>query len=144
MSRVGKKPIIVPRGVEVKVKDNEITVKGPKGELSRSLSTDMKIELEDGVITVARPSDDRHHRAMHGFTRSMIANMVDGVSKGFQKKLELYGVGSAILRLPYHGHGPGKALAVVCRNLRRYKTFRVTEQPFCRHFSSSALFFPMR
>ena len=93
MSRVGKRPIMVPRGVEVSIKGNEVKVKGPKGELSRSFHKDMAISLKDGTLTVSRPTDNRLHRSMHGFTRSILANMVEGVSKGFKKNLELQGVG---------------------------------------------------
>jgi large subunit ribosomal protein L6 len=93
MSRVGNSPINVPKGVEVSIKGNEVTVKGPKGQLSRSFSEDMSISLKDGILTVSRPTDDRRHRSMHGFTRSILANMVEGVSQGFKKSLELTGVG---------------------------------------------------
>ena len=93
MSRVGKRPIAVPKGVEVSIKGNEVKVKGPKGELSRSFHHDMAISLKDGVLTVSRPSDRKLHRSLHGLTRSILANMVDGVSKGFKKNLELQGVG---------------------------------------------------
>ncbi|GGB49432.1 50S ribosomal protein L6 [Virgibacillus dakarensis] len=93
MSRIGLKPIQVPDGVEVKFDGNTVTVKGPKGELARSFDSDMKIVMEDNVITIERPSDHKDHRALHGTTRSLIANMVEGVSKGFEKKLEIIGVG---------------------------------------------------
>lgn len=93
MSRVGNKPIAVPPGVEVQIRDNEVTVKGPKGEISRSLTGDISISLQDGVITVSRPTDSRTHRSLHGFTRSILSNMVEGVSAGFRKNLELHGVG---------------------------------------------------
>lgn len=93
MSRVGNRPITVPLGVEVLIEGNEVTVKGPKGELRRSLPQDMSISVQDGVVTVSRPTDSRIHRSLHGFTRSILANMVEGVSQGFQKNLELHGVG---------------------------------------------------
>ncbi len=93
MSRVGNRPITVPGGVEVLIEGNEVTVKGPKGELRRSLPQDMSISVQDGVVTVSRPTDSRIHRSLHGFTRSMLANMVEGVSEGFRKNLELHGVG---------------------------------------------------
>ncbi|APC46826.1 50S ribosomal protein L6 [Virgibacillus halodenitrificans] len=94
MSRIGLKPIEIPEGVEVKIGDrNSVTVKGPKGELSRDLPQDMKINMEDNVITIERPSDHKDHRALHGTTRSLINNMVVGVSKGFEKSLEIIGVG---------------------------------------------------
>ncbi|GLO64346.1 MULTISPECIES: 50S ribosomal protein L6 [Oceanobacillus] len=93
MSRVGLKPVEIPEGVELKFDNNTITVKGPKGELSRDLHPDMKINIEDNVLTVERPSDHKEHRALHGTTRSLINNMVIGVSKGFEKSLEINGVG---------------------------------------------------
>ena len=93
MSRVGKVPVAVPNGVEVRMEGARITVKGPKGELSRDLITDMKIDLSDGVLTVKRPSDHPRHRSAHGLTRTLIQNMVTGVSEGFAKTLELHGVG---------------------------------------------------
>lgn len=93
MSRIGNKPIVVPPGVEVSIKGNEVKVKGPKGELTRTFHRDMVISLKDGVLTVSRPTDSKLHRSLHGFTRSVLANMVEGVSKGFRKTLELQGVG---------------------------------------------------
>ncbi len=93
MSRIGRMPIKMPQDVEVTVKGNEVSVKGPKGELSRSFHPDIAISLQDGTLTVARPSDSREHRALHGLTRSLLANMVEGVTNGFQRTLELSGVG---------------------------------------------------
>jgi large subunit ribosomal protein L6 len=93
MSRVGKVPITIPSGIEVKIEGSRITVKGPKGELSRDLIPDMKLSLSDGVLTVARPGDHQRHRAAHGLTRTLVQNMVTGVSEGFAKTLELQGVG---------------------------------------------------
>lgn len=93
MSRVGKKPIEIPSGVTVTVNGNTVTVKGPKGELTRTFHPDMTIKVENNVITVTRPSDEKHHQALHGTTRSLLANMVEGVSKGYEKALELVGVG---------------------------------------------------
>lgn len=93
MSRIGRMPIPLPQGVEVEIKGNEVWVKGPKGELSRSFNPAIAISLNEGTLTVSRPSDDRIHRSLHGLTRSLLANMVEGVSKGFQKDLELVGVG---------------------------------------------------
>ena len=93
MSRVGNKPIAVPPGVEVLIEGDEVMVKGPKGELRRSLPQDMTVSLQDSVVTVSRPTDSRIHRSLHGFTRSTIANMIEGVSQGFRKDLELHGVG---------------------------------------------------
>ena len=93
MSRIGKMPISVPAGVEVKNDNNCITVKGPKGELTKQFSKDLGIEIADGVITVTRPSDDKTHRSLHGLTRTLIANMVEGVTNGYSKTLEIEGVG---------------------------------------------------
>ena len=93
MSRVGKVPIMIPGGIEVKIEGSRVTVKGPKGELSRDLNPDMKLNLSEGVLTVARPGDHPRHRAAHGLTRTLIQNMVTGVSEGFAKTLELQGVG---------------------------------------------------
>ncbi|MEK6452534.1 50S ribosomal protein L6 [Caldifermentibacillus hisashii] len=93
MSRIGKKPIEVPAGVTVTLNGNRVTVKGPKGELSREFNKDITITVEDNVVTVTRPSDSKEHRTVHGTTRAILANMVEGVSKGFEKSLELIGVG---------------------------------------------------
>ena len=93
MSRIGRMPITVPAGVEVKVADNLVTVKGPKGELSRQFSKELGIELDNGVITVTRPSDDKKHRSLHGLTRTLIHNMIEGVVNGYTKTLEIDGVG---------------------------------------------------
>lgn len=93
MSRIGKQPIPIPAGVEVKLEDNFLQVKGGKGELSQQLPADMQIAVEDGEIVVTRPSDQPKHRALHGLTRSLVANMVTGVSDGFAKTLEIRGVG---------------------------------------------------
>ena len=93
MSRIGRMPIPVPSGVKVTIDGNTVTVAGPKGELSRSLPTDMLINLEGDTLTVSRPSDSKKHRAYHGLTRSLLSNMVVGVSKGFEKALDIVGVG---------------------------------------------------
>ncbi|CAM3974251.1 50S ribosomal protein L6 [Cohnella lubricantis] len=93
MSRIGRKPIQVPNGVNVNLDNNLITVKGPKGTLSRELHKDMKVTVDSNVITVERPSDEKLHRSLHGTTRSVVANMVSGVTEGFSKSLELVGVG---------------------------------------------------
>ena len=93
MSRIGKHPIPVPAGVEVSIEGNHIHVKGPKGELDYDFNTLMTVVLEDGQIVVTRPGDSRQAKSFHGLTRTLIANMVEGVSNGFQKKLELVGVG---------------------------------------------------
>jgi large subunit ribosomal protein L6 len=93
MSRIGQAPINVPQGVTVNVKEEEVTVKGPKGELSCNVNADMIIKQEGDVLTVSRPSDSRIHRSMHGLTRTLVANMVTGVTAGFEKELEIVGVG---------------------------------------------------
>ena len=93
MSRIGRMPVIVPKGVDVKIKDTHIQVKGPKGELEHTFPEGMKISMDDGAIIVERPSDERTHRALHGMTRALINNMVVGVSSGFEKILEINGVG---------------------------------------------------
>jgi len=93
MSRVGLKPIPLPDKVQVDVRGSHVTVKGPKGQLERSFSPDMAIELEGGVLRVTRPTDHRLHRAMHGLTRALLANMVTGVSDGYSKELEIVGTG---------------------------------------------------
>ena len=94
MSRIGKKPVIIPANVTVSVAEgNVVTVKGPKGELTNTFNADMIINVEGNVLTVSRPSDEANHRALHGLTRTLIANMVEGVEKGFSKELEVNGVG---------------------------------------------------
>ena len=93
MSRIGRKPINVPEGVDVDVAPGRVTVKGPKGELVQVIDADMSLEREDGVLTVTRPTDRGDHRALHGLTRSLISNMVEGVTDGFEKRLEIQGVG---------------------------------------------------
>ena len=93
MSRIGRKPISVPEAVTVEVAPGRVAVKGPKGELEHALSAEMKVEQSDGVLTVDRPTNRGEHRALHGLTRSLIANMVEGVTDGFEKRLEIQGVG---------------------------------------------------
>jgi large subunit ribosomal protein L6 len=93
MSRIGRKPVPVPDAVTVEIGSGDIAVKGPKGELRQSLSPEMSVKQEDGVVTVVRPTDRGEHRALHGLTRSLIANMVEGVTEGFEKRLEIQGVG---------------------------------------------------
>jgi large subunit ribosomal protein L6 len=94
MSRIGKKPVELPKGVTVSVSgDNVVTVKGPKGELKQSVDRDIKIEVKEGTVDVVRPTEQIRHRAMHGLYRSLISNMVLGVTEGYTKKLELVGVG---------------------------------------------------
>src|SRR6478752_8196677 len=102
MSRIGKAPVAVPNGVTVTLKDgNVISVKGPKGELTRSLPSAMTVKQENGTVTVTRPSDEDQHKSLHGLTRTLIANMVEGVTKGFTKNLELVGVGYKAEVRPY-------------------------------------------
>jgi large subunit ribosomal protein L6 len=103
VSRIGRKPITVPDGVTVDIKPGMVSVKGPKGELSQAVSPDMKVSQDDGVVTVDRPTDRGEHRALHGLTRSLIANMVVGVTDGYEKRLEIQGVG-------YRARLQGKAL----------------------------------
>lgn len=93
MSRIGKAPIVLPAKVEVSVKDNVVTVKGPKGTLSQEINPDINVEVVDGHILVTRPDDEREHRALHGLYRALIHNMVVGVSEGYKKEMELVGVG---------------------------------------------------
>lgn len=93
MSRIGKLPIQVPAGVTVTIKDNAVTVKGPKGELSQAVNPDIEVKMDNGLIEVSRPSDSKEHRSLHGLYRSLINNMVTGVSEGYKKELELVGVG---------------------------------------------------
>lgn len=100
MSRIGKLPISIPSGVTVSVKDNVVTVKGPKGELSQTINPDINMEIKDGEISFTRSSEDAAHRSMHGLYRALINNMVIGVSQGYKKELELVGVG---YRVPNQG-----------------------------------------
>ena len=94
MSRIGKKPVVIPAGVTVEVAaGNVVTVKGPKGTLTNTFNPDMILNVEGNVLTVSRPSDEANHRALHGLTRTLIANMVEGVEKGYSKVLEVNGVG---------------------------------------------------
>ena len=93
MSRIGRKPIEVPSNVEVKINGQHISVKGPKGTLEREIHRDISVTLDGNVINVTRPSDNKEHRSLHGLTRTLVANMVDGVEKGFAKELEIQGVG---------------------------------------------------
>jgi large subunit ribosomal protein L6 len=93
MSRIGRKPIPVPEAVTVEIAPGQVAVKGPKGELNQLLSPDMTVEQADSEVTIRRPTDRGEHRALHGLTRSLIANMVEGVTNGFEKQLEIQGVG---------------------------------------------------
>ena len=103
MSRIGRQPIAIPDGVEVEVKPGTVRVKGPKGELTQVVSREMKVAVDDGTVTVERPTDRGEHRALHGLTRSLIANMVEGVTEGYERRLEIQGVG-------YRAQLKGKAL----------------------------------
>jgi large subunit ribosomal protein L6 len=103
MSRIGRKPIQIPDGVEVDVQPGEVKVKGPKGELHQGVNREMKVAVDDSTLTVERPTDRGEHRALHGLTRSLIANMVEGVTDGFERRLEIQGVG-------YRAQLKGKAL----------------------------------
>ncbi|WP_031517187.1 50S ribosomal protein L6 [Desulfofalx alkaliphila] len=105
MSRIGRKPIPVPQGVDVQVKDNLVQVKGPKGQLERTMHRDMIIKLEDNNVVVERPSEEKQHKSLHGLTRTLIFNMIEGVTKGYQKNLELVGVG-------YRAQKQGKKLVL--------------------------------
>ncbi len=93
MSRIGRKPVPLPKGVTAQIEGRRITVKGPKGEISRVAHPDLTLALEDNAVMVRRPSDESRHKALHGLTRTLVANMVDGVTKGFAKSLEIQGVG---------------------------------------------------
>ena len=93
MSRIGKQPIAVPDGVQVQVEPEIVRVNGPRGELSERKSRDISVEQEDGTLVVKRPTDRKEHKALHGLTRSLIANMIEGVTSGFEKRLEIQGVG---------------------------------------------------
>lgn len=93
MSRIGKAPITVPAGVSVSVNGRDVSVKGPKGELNMTVAPNMKVEVNEGVVTVSRPNDEKLNRSLHGLTRTLVNNMVVGVSEGFKKTLEVNGVG---------------------------------------------------
>ena len=101
MSRIGKKPIALPQAVKVELKDGLVSVKGPKGSLSRPLVEGIKVEIADNTVNVTRTSDDKRTRSFHGLMRTLVSNMVDGVSKGFEKKLEIVGIG---YRSELHGN----------------------------------------
>ena len=101
MSRIGKHPVVVPSGVTVTIDGNTVKVKGPRGELTRRLHPDMKVALSDGAIVVSRPSDESNHKALHGLSRTLVANMVEGVTKGYRKQLEIIGVGYKAEVRPY-------------------------------------------
>jgi large subunit ribosomal protein L6 len=101
MSRIGRKPVTVPKGVTLQVQGNTVAVKGPRGELSRALHPEMQIAFTDDQFTVTRPSEEKRHKALHGLTRTLVQNMVEGVSKGFSKSLEIQGVGYKAEAKPY-------------------------------------------
>ena len=101
MSRIGKNPVAVPNGVTVSVEGTTVKVKGPKGELQRTLHAELAVALEDGRVVVRRPSDEARHKALHGLSRTLVANMIEGVTKGFQKQLEIVGVGYKAENRPY-------------------------------------------
>ena len=98
MSRIGNKPIAIPEGVEVKVNGSEVSVKGPKGTLTNTFNSEISIAIQGNEVIVTRPSDVKEHRALHGLTRTLVANMVEGVSKGFSKELEVNGVGYRVAK----------------------------------------------
>ena len=93
MSRIGKKPVPLPKGVSAAVQGRTVTIKGPRGELTRTVHADLTVGVEDNTVVVRRPSDESRHKALHGLTRTLIANMVEGVTTGFSKQLEIQGVG---------------------------------------------------
>ena len=101
MSRIGKRPVTLPKGVAVEIQGNTVAVKGPKGELRRTFHPDMQLALADGNVTVSRPSDEPKHKALHGLSRTLVQNMVEGVTKGFVKTLEIQGVGYKAEPKPY-------------------------------------------
>jgi len=101
MSRIGKHPVTVPNGVTVTIEGNTLKVKGPRGELTRTFHPDMKLTMENGTVSVARPSDESKHKALHGLSRTLISNMVEGVTKGYQKQLDIVGVGYKAETRPY-------------------------------------------
>ncbi|HEY5941067.1 MAG TPA: 50S ribosomal protein L6 [Gemmatimonadales bacterium] len=101
MSRIGRKPVTVPKGVTLQLEGNRVAVKGPRGELRRTLHPEMQVALDKDQFTVARPSEEKRHKALHGLTRTLVQNMVEGVSKGFTKTLEIQGVGYKAEAKPY-------------------------------------------
>jgi large subunit ribosomal protein L6 len=101
MSRIGKQPVELPKGVDARLENGLLTVKGPRGTLEMQVNPEMKIVIEEGVLTVERPSEAANHRALHGLTRSLAANMVEGVTRGFERKLEIVGVGYRAEKKPH-------------------------------------------
>ena len=139
MSRVGRMPIPLPPGVSVNIKKNEVTVKGPKGELHRSFHPVMSIALKDGNLVVSRPSDQKFHLALHGLTRSLLANMVKGVEGGFEKVLEVVGVGyraqkvddKLVLQVGYTHTVeilPPQGISLLIEGTNRIKVFGIDKQ----------------
>ncbi len=101
MSRIGKHPVAVPNGVTVTIEGNTLKVKGPRGELTRTFHPEMKLTVNDGNVTVERPSEEAKHKALHGLSRTLVSNMVEGVTKGYQKQLDIVGVGYKAEARPY-------------------------------------------
>ena len=101
MSRIGKMPVVVPKGVTITTEGTTVKVKGPKGELTKTFHADLAIKVDNGNVIVERPSDEKHHKALHGLTRTLINNMVEGVTKGYSKTLEIAGVGYKAEPRPY-------------------------------------------
>ena len=139
MSRIGQMPIPLPPGVSVNIKKNEVTVKGPKGELRRSFHPVMSIALKDGSLVVSRPSDQKFHLALHGLTRSLLANMVKGVEEGFEKVLEVVGVGyraqkvddKLVLQVGYTHPveiSPPQGISLLTEGTNRIKVFGIDKQ----------------
>jgi large subunit ribosomal protein L6 len=105
MSRIGKRPVVIPKGVDVGIEGRRLSVKGPKGDLKLDVHPDMEVAIDGGQVTVSRPSDEGRHRALHGLTRTLVANMVEGVTNGFSRTLEIVGVG-------YRADKRGNAIAM--------------------------------
>src|SRR5262245_9815021 len=101
MSRIGKLPVPIPKGVTVQASGSSVSVKGPKGELKKTFHTDLTIKVEGDTVVVSRPSDEKNHKALHGLTRTLVFNMVEGVTKGYSKTLEISGVGYKAEPKPY-------------------------------------------
>ena len=141
MSRIGKKPVPVPKGVTVSVEGLTVKVKGPRGELSRVVHRDMKVSLEGTTVIVARPSDEPNHKALHGLTRTLIANMVEGVTAGFKKQLEIVGVGYKAEGRPFGGAGPttyGRwSIAPRAPSASAANQFKATEKPSAKPTSTA-------
>ena len=139
MSRVGQRPVPLPQGITVDIQKNEVTVKGPKGELHRSFHAAMSITLKDGSLVVSRPNDQKMYRALHGLTRSLLANMVEGVDKGFERFLEIVGVGyrvqsvgdKIVLQVGYTHPvevSPPPGISVTAEGLNRVRVFGIDKE----------------